>query len=94
MTELESARQKMADEAHEWSNQDRVYIEVNLTKAEYAALMAALAARQDGALEDALVTLRHARVFVTSREKMHPDGVKLYDELIDRLSALEQDAQE
>lgn len=33
-------------------------------------------------LAEALVTLRHARVFVTSREKMHPTGVNLYDQLM------------
>lgn len=31
---------------------------------------------------ECLVTLRHARTFVTSREKMHPTGIKLYDCLI------------
>jgi hypothetical protein len=33
-------------------------------------------------LHESLVTLRHARVFVTSREKMHPAGVELYDRLV------------
>lgn len=33
-------------------------------------------------LLECLVTLRHARTFVTSREKMHPTGVELYDQLI------------
>lgn len=33
-------------------------------------------------LLECLVTLRHARTFVTSREKMHPTGIKLYDDLI------------
>jgi hypothetical protein len=33
-------------------------------------------------LLEALVTLRHARVFITSREKMHPTGVQLYDSVI------------
>lgn len=33
-------------------------------------------------LLECLVTLRHARTFVTSREKMHPTGVELYDKLI------------
>ena len=36
-------------------------------------------------LTEILSTLEHARIFITSREKMHKDGVKLYDELIDRL---------
>lgn len=57
------------------------------------AIHAALDAQQDGVrevLDEALVTLSHARLFVTSPQKMHPDGVKLYDELIDRLKGLEQ----
>jgi hypothetical protein len=33
-------------------------------------------------LTESLVTLRHARVFITSREKMHPTGVELYDQLV------------
>ena len=26
--------------------------------------------------------MKHARKFITSREKMHPDGIALYDELL------------
>jgi hypothetical protein len=37
-------------------------------------------------LQDILVTMKHARVFITSREKMHPTGVQLYDELLEKLS--------
>lgn len=33
-------------------------------------------------LIECLVTLRHAGVFVRSREKMHPTGLELYDQLI------------
>jgi hypothetical protein len=33
-------------------------------------------------LLECLVTLRHARTFVTSREKMHQTGIELYDNLI------------
>lgn len=33
-------------------------------------------------LLECLVTLRHARTFVTSREKMHRTGIELYDNLI------------
>jgi hypothetical protein len=33
-------------------------------------------------LDELLVTLKHARTFITSRQKMHPDGVELYDDLI------------
>jgi hypothetical protein len=38
-------------------------------------------------LHEALVTLRHARVFITSREKMHPTGVELYDRLVTDIEA-------
>lgn len=33
-------------------------------------------------LHESLVTLRHARVFITSYEKMHPTGIELYDQLV------------
>lgn len=33
-------------------------------------------------------TLNHARIFIVSREKMHPDGVKLYDELRAKIEAI------
>ena len=36
-------------------------------------------------LDELLLTLKHARTFITTREKMHPDGVELYDELILKL---------
>ena len=35
----------------------------------------------------ASITLTHARTFITSRQKMHKDGIKLYDE---QLAELEQ----
>ena len=40
------------------------------------------------ALRDALVDLNHARIFIRTREKMHPIGVKQFDETVDRLTAL------
>jgi hypothetical protein len=30
-----------------------------------------------------MITMRHARTFITSRQKMHPVGVTLWDELFD-----------
>jgi hypothetical protein len=39
--------------------------------------------RQDrDILLECLVTLRHAAVFVRTRQKMHPTGVELYDQLL------------
>ena len=38
-------------------------------------------------LSECLVTLRHADVFICSREKMHPDGRDLYRELVRKLAA-------
>ena len=35
----------------------------------------------DDLLGEVWCMLNHARIFIVSREKMHPDGVKLYDEL-------------
>ena len=46
----------------------------------------------DGDRHEIVTTLRHARTFIVSREKMHPDGVKLYDELLAHLSNCEQPA--
>ena len=37
------------------------------------------------ARDEAIETLEHARIFIDSREKMHPDGVKLYDDFLERL---------
>lgn len=36
-------------------------------------------------LREVAVTMRHARTFITSREKMHPTGVELYDQLLDEI---------
>lgn len=36
-------------------------------------------------LREALITLRHARVFIGSREKMHPTGIGLYDDLVEQI---------
>lgn len=33
-------------------------------------------------LLECLVTLRHASVFVRTRERMHPTGLELYDRLV------------
>lgn len=33
-------------------------------------------------LLECLVTLRHASTFVRTREKMHPTGLELYDQLV------------
>ena len=38
-------------------------------------------------LDEALVTLKHARVFIGGREKMHPDGQALFDECINKIDA-------
>jgi len=36
-------------------------------------------------LKEILSTLEHAQVFISTKEKMHPDGRKLYQDNIDRL---------
>lgn len=38
--------------------------------------------RYQDLLLESLVTLRHARVFISSREKMHATGIELYDQLV------------
>lgn len=40
--------------------------------------------RLRGLANDCQTTLRTCRVFITSREKMHPHGVELWDELLKR----------
>ena len=39
-------------------------------------------------LDDIIVTMRHALVFISSRQKMHEDGIKLYQELLSNLEGL------
>lgn len=39
-------------------------------------------------LDDIIITLKHAHVFITSREKMHPEGVRQYEALLEKLSGL------
>src|SRR5882757_4724788 len=42
-----------------------------------------------GVLHDIYITMRHARTFITSREKMHPTGVELWDRLFAQIEALQ-----
>jgi len=39
----------------------------------------------EAVIDEILTTLNHARTFIASREKMHPDGIKLYDGLTKNL---------
>jgi hypothetical protein len=39
-------------------------------------------------LKDVRDTLRHAKVFIATREKMHPDGQHLYDDVLKSVEAL------
>jgi hypothetical protein len=53
-----------------------------------ALLPDAAAIRADAEmLDETLATLKHARVFISSREKMHPQGIELFDELTGRIAA-------
>ena len=42
----------------------------------------------DFLLDDVLSTMGYARVFIASREKMHPEGIRQYDELMESLAIL------
>ena len=42
-------------------------------------------------VDEIIATLNHARTFVTSQQKMHPNGVLLYDQLIESLEDLKKD---
>jgi len=44
-------------------------------------------------LRHAALELNHASVFIRTRQKMHPDGVKLYDELLGEIAAFLKDQQ-
>ena len=35
-----------------------------------------------------ITTLKHARIFISTRQKMHPDGIKLHEDLITNLEDL------
>ena len=35
------------------------------------------------------ITMEHARIFISSRQKMNDTGIELYDDLLGRLKALE-----
>lgn len=39
----------------------------------------------DDIIAEIVVTMKHARMFISSREKMHPTGIELYDELLEKL---------
>jgi len=40
-------------------------------------------------LDYVLVTMRHARLFIRTRERMHPTGIDLWDELVKKLEEYE-----
>jgi hypothetical protein len=44
--------------------------------------------QQRALLREALITMNHARVFISTREKMHPIGVGLYDDLVEQIEAV------
>lgn len=55
--------------------------QVNDLRAQLAASQAS-EARLREALSEAVTTMNHARVFIQSREKMHPDGQDLFFDCI------------
>jgi hypothetical protein len=44
-------------------------------------------------LDEIIVTLRHARMFINCKEKMHSDGVKQHDDLVARLVKIKQESE-
>jgi hypothetical protein len=56
-------------------------------KQEANAVLIAAAPTLLAALEGALVSLRHSLTFITSRERMHPDGVALHQDSIEAVKA-------
>lgn len=39
-------------------------------------------------LSEIITTLKHAQIFISSRQKMHHDGIKLHEDLITNLEDL------
>ena len=39
-------------------------------------------------IDEIIVIMNHARIFITSREKMHPTGIDLYYNLLSKLEEL------
>jgi hypothetical protein len=62
--------------------------ELNGTECRELIKAAARIEALEAALREVIVTMRHAHIFIISREQMHPTGVKLYDELLDKLAVL------
>ena len=64
--------------------------DLNLTKRaliEFAKAYHAEQSKQTGVIKIALTELEHARVFISSREKMASVGIVLYDEIIETLKS-------
>jgi hypothetical protein len=45
-------------------------------------------------INEAITTMSHAEIFIESREKMHPTGVKLWGDLLDRMAVAVEPEQE
>lgn len=60
---------------------------VGVNYIEGGALHGEITNNPEALLDEVIVTMRHARIFITSREKMHPTGIELYDELLEKLTA-------
>lgn len=91
MTDLTAAIARVRDAA-----KDRAlvgpYLGADMLQVCDAAAERAASAEQDAKrwidlLSDAGMELARCKVFVGSREKMHPDGLILYQELLDRIDA-------
>ena len=41
-------------------------------------------------LEEAIIELEHARIFATTREKMHPTRIHLYDSFLEKLKSIKE----
>ena len=56
------------------SDYDRLKLEYTRLHEDYRHLQSEV--------DELKLEIKRARIFITSREKMHPDGVALYDELL------------
>lgn len=86
--EAEAELTRLREEIEQYREAARGQVVIVNTASSRIKELEAEVVRLRGVVEEADITLSHARTFVTTREKMHPTGVSLYDALLARISAL------
>ena len=89
LKEIEAPIERLRAIARDWTNcptDPEKIKDARSSETELTALRARVAELEE-VLTDALFTMNHARVFIRSREKMHPDGQTLYAETEAKIDA-------